>query len=377
MDFSVPSGVITSFVNIVSRVVSNKSNLPILNNLLISVKDGFFKLVGTDLEVQITASYSLTPKADGTTTVNSKAFSQYINSLTKEETVAISQEKNKLTVSTNNSRADFTTKSAQDFHLFEESEKSLLLEIDSDSLSLMIDKTLFSCSKDEVRPILTGVLFEVEAKSLVMVSLDTYRLSKISAVINNQVLEREEFVVSSLALEAIQRVIKDQFMGELIDTKKVSFYMSKSKNFIVIEYGPISICTRLLEGEYPNYKDIIPSAYETEITAEKTAILNALKRVAVFAQSAINQKLYITTNGSTASLEAFVPEIGNVKDELPVEVKGNNIKIAFQLRFLSDIINNINDENVVMRVLNNESPCIFIDNTVQSYIHLLMPLNIE
>lgn len=377
MKFRINAEILASYINLVSRVVSAKSNLPILSNVLIEVDKEKMRVTGTDLEIQISAIASLSAQEEGKTTVNAKLFSQYINSIPKEESIEVKEDKNTLVVSSTVGAATFSLKEPDDFPLFEEGEAELLFEIPKDTLAMMIEKTAFASAKDDIRPILTGINVEVEGSTVTMVALDTFRLSKISVPIQNKVLNKKQFVVSSFALENVSRIIRDAFISATAERDTVTFKLAKAGNFIVIEYGDVSIFARLIEGDYPEYKQVIPAAHQTEVHIEKNKLADSLKRVGVFAQSAQSQRVILSFDTDKLTMEAVVPEIGNVREEIPVTIEGDAMKISFNMKYLSDIVSNISDETIVFRAINKTSPGLFVQPSLDSFLHIMMPLKLE
>lgn len=377
MEFSSETEIFSSLVGLVSRIVNPKSNLPLLNNILLDVQKKKLVVTGTDLDVQISASIELEPKDLGKTSVNARLFSQYINTITKDETVEVSLNKNVLNVKSTSGSAQFTTREADDFPLFSDTELETVFEIPANVITDMIDRTIFASAKDDIRPILTGILFEVEGNTVNAVALDTFRLSKVTATVTNQILTKQQFVVSHIALDNVARIIRDPFVSTLSEKDIVTVKLSKSGNFCLIEYNGVKVYSRLLEGDYPAYKQVIPAAHQTEVIAKRELWLEALKRVSVFAQSAIGQKVILEFKEGTISMKAEVPEIGAIEQSLEANIQGEAMKIAFQNRFLLDILNILKSSDVTFKATNKSSPGVFIDSENESFLHILMPLKLE
>lgn len=377
MKFKLNAEILATYVNLVSKVVSSKANLPILSNILIEIEKNAVVFSGTDLEVQITAKTPVAPLSDGVTTVNAKLFSQYINTLPKEESVEISVDKNVLNVSSQSGAASFATKESEDFPRFEQEESEVLFDIDRNTLLTMIDKTIFAAAKEDIRPILTGVNIEADGEFVTMVALDTFRMSKLSVNVGQTFATRKQFVVNAYALDNLSRILRDAFINSTIDKDIVTFKMAKAGNIIIMQYGDISVSARVIEGEYPEYKAIIPAAYQTQVTLDKQKLLEAIKRVGVFAQSAINQRIVIKFEKEHMTLESIVPELGSVAESIPASIEGDGLTIAFQLKFLGDAISHIDDDAIVFRAINKNSAGVFIQPSLETFVHLMMPLKLD
>jgi len=377
MELVISAEVLASYVNIASKVVNAKANLPLLNNLLLEVSKKSIRVIGSDLETQITATAQVAAKETGKTSVNAKLFAQYINTLPKTESVTLTQGKGVLKVSSKVGDAEFTTRDVDDFPLFETEEMDTLFTLQGEQFASMVDKTIFACAKDDIRPILTGVDVEVDGESVMMVALDTFRLSKIVAQSSSKYVGKKQVVIPAVALDQVVRVIRDSFIATVTDQPVVTCKLAKNGNFVQLSYGDIEVFARLIEGEYPAYKAVIPVAHQAEVTVSRSTWLESLKRVGVFAQSAIGQKVVLTFDDKKMTMEALVPEIGNIREELSVTLEGEPMKIAFQIKFLLDILMLVEDETVVFRATSKVAPGVFIQPSLDTFLHILMPLKLD
>lgn len=377
MKFRINAEVLSSYINLVSKVVSSKSNLPILSNVLMDVKNETITITGTDLEVQISATAHLSVQDEGKTSVNAKLFSQYVNSIPKEESLEVREEKNSVFITSSVGEATFSVRDASDFPLFEQEDSEVLFEIQKDSLATMIEKTTFAAARDDIRPILTGINIEAEGSTVTMVALDTFRLSKISTQVQNKILDKKQIVISAFAMDNVLRILKDPFISSTSEKDIVVFKLAKNGNFVIVEYGDVSISARLIEGDYPDYKGAIPAAHQIEAKIEKSKLINSLKRVGVFAQSAQSQRVILMFENNKLVMEATVPETGKVIEEIPVTIDGESLKISFNMKFMSDIVNNIEDETIIFRAINKVSPGIFQQESLDTFIHIMMPLKLD
>ena len=379
MDFFIDSELLAGYINILGKIIKAKSNLPILGNLYIKAEKNTIKLIGTDLEVQMVATLDAKVKNPGETTVNANLFIQYVNSLKGKGELHVFQDKNTLFVEADGSSASFATRAPEDFPLFEEYAYTELFSIKSAKFTQMVDKTIFSCAKDDIRPILTGINVEVKDGILTFVSLDTFRLSLIKTDDINQSGENSQFVVPAEAMATAVKVVRDSLVASFADSDLLNVQVSKDKNFMRFSFANVVVFSRLLEGEYPNYKDIIPTDFKLDITIKRDELITALRRVGVFAQNAISQRVVLEFADSNVTLSSVVPELGSVTEtvKLETEVK-EKFKIAFQLRFLLEIINLIDDENIIMKGINKLSPVMFMQPSLKdSFLHLLMPLKLD
>ncbi len=379
MDFVIDTEFLSNYVNLIGKVVKSKSNLPILGNIYIKAEKDKVLFIGTDLEVQIVANLDAVVKKTGVTTVNANLFIQYVNSLKKEGDVRVFLNKNTLTVQSKSSKATFSTRSADDFPLFDNADYTKSFSIKASKLNLMIEKTIFSTAKDDFRPILTGINVEIDNNSLVFVSLDTFRLSLIKTKKFEATVDGYKNVIPAQAFGIVDKILKDSIVNSFAKEDIVNVYNSKDKNFIKFEYSNVVVYTRVLDGDYPNYKEIIPADFSLDVNIKKDEFLQALRRVGVFAQSAVSQRVILTFKDNVLTLESTVPELGSVNESVELlEPIDKEFKIAFQLRFLTEIVTLIDDEIVNMRGINKLSPVEFRQPSLKDeFLHLLMPLKLD
>lgn len=376
MRFRINAEIFASYINLVSKVVSSKANLPVLSNILLDVEKNKVTVIGTDLDVQISAATALSADDEGKVTINAKLFSQYINTVPKEESIEVLLDKNTLFVTSQSGSASFSTRDAEEFPLFETNDLEVLCDIPRETFITMVDKTIFACAKDDIRPILTGVNIEVDAGFVTMVALDTFRLSKISVPIKTA-SQRKQIVISSEALDHASRIMKDAFVSSTAENEDVIIKLSATGNYCVIEYGDVQVYARLIEGDFPEYKQAIPAAHQIEISLEKQKLIDSLKRVGVFAQSAISQRVIMGFEKGQLTMEANVPEVGEVKEVMPVKMDGEPLRIAFQLKFLLDILSHIEDDTVILKAINKNAAGVFYQPSMETFLHLMMPLKLD
>lgn len=392
MDLNISTPTLSKYLNIVNRVVGAKANISSLNNVLITAKDQNLTLIGTDLETQIVANTKLKKavSAKESFAVNANIFTQYISTLPQDSELKISTTATKLKVSTNNSSAEFSLSSADDFPILTPKQPTKVVTVDALTFSDMIDKTTFACAKDNSKPILTGVNIEIDTKTITMVSIDGIRLSKISRPIKKPSINTPSFVISYITLDHLNKIIATEFGSESgnkddkdAKSKKTSadttveIQKTKDNNFIIFKYDNIEVYSRLLDGQFPEYKQIIPTAHQTQAEVEKATWLNSLKRVGVFALSAISQKVLVDVSKKEITMESSLAEIGQTKDAIKAKIDGEPIKIAFQSRYLNDILNHIDSDQIIFETTNDDSPGVFKPKNDKDFIHLIMPLKLD
>ena len=380
MKVTIPNEVFAHVLSVVSRVIRTNINIPILRNVLLDFDKNHLNMVATDLETQISIKLELKSPETQKITVHSTTFTQYLNSLPKDGSLQLTLTQKKLQVAYKNSKASFTIKPATDYPLFETNKPQKLVSLPVEQLSQALEKTIIATSKDDLRPILTGVHFAIKDKNTELVALDTYRVTytKIKTKANNSA----QITVPAQSLSQLLRILNDSFLQALADTDTVDISLltnDKEGQLLVFTYGPITLTTRLLEGEYPNYKDILQTETDKQFKIPYKELQEALKRVGVFAQNSMGQKVVFDFNDNKLVLSAQALEMGETNETINIESLTSNkeLKIGFQLRFLQDMLTVFDSqENLIIGSNNSTSPAVIMTEDKKDLYHIIMPLKL-
>lgn len=355
-------------LSLVSRVVSTKNQLPVLGNVLISAeKEGLF-LSTTNLETAIITRVNASIETEGKTTVPFKQLYE-TTSLIREEKVELSLEENNFKIKGTKTKSTLSTTPTAEFPPINKSSKTPTLIIDKKSFSEAVGQVVIATSQDESRPLLGGVRFEKTEKGIEIAATDGYRLSvKELTAEKNDMKKNLIFPVKTLievvriASEAEEKVIK-----VVIDEEK------NQANFIFEE---AEIISRLLEGEFPNFKKIIPNSYTTKVIFDKEELLNSVKLASVFARESSNI-VKIKTDDKKAQLSANAPQVGENSASLEIEKEGEEIEVAFNYRFLSEYLNIVQGERVVFETNGALNPGVFKIEKEDRFLHIIMPVRVQ
>jgi len=351
-------------ISIVQRAISSRTTLPILEGIFIEASGGILKLVGNNLELGIECLLDADIEEEGAVVVPSRIFGDIIRKL-PESTVEIEVMDNYLVkIKAANSLFKIQGIQADEYPALENIEESNPIEVEQGLLKKMIQKTIFAVATDETRPILTGALFEIEEKQVYMVCLDGYRLA-----VRNGSTSKEgslKVVIPGKTLNEISRIMDD-------DDKKISITINDSH--VLFDMGYTRVVSRLLSGEFINYRQIIPGEYKTRIKLDTRLFTDCIERASLLAREEKNNliklniqedKLIITSNS----------QIGQAYEELPIVMEGKELTIAFNARYLLDILNAIDDQEISIDFTTSTSPCVFRPLEGNNYTYLLLPVRI-
>jgi len=373
MQFSCNQDTFSKYLNIVSRVVNSKPGLPILNNVLFETSKGKLHLKATDLEIGINTWIGADVKTEGKLTVPAKQLSEFINSIPSEK-VDVTLDKQTLHVSTVNNSAEFNTIPADDFpNVVTVEGQKPTLKLDRESVIDAVKRVAFSAAGDDVKPVLTGVRVEIEGERVSLVTADGLRLSK-------QNLKTKEVSSNSVNLQIPVKAFEELafVLGELDDDEKkqVEVYIIEDRNQVVFRYSDIDIVSRLIDGQYPEYKQIIPTGFTTRAVVSREDFTNSLKVTNIIARSVLGNKIILDINPTENSItmSATQSDVGSNRSVFTGKIEGAAIKIAFSARFLSDMLNNIGGNTLIFECSEPVKPGVFKVEDDEDYVHLIMPM---
>jgi DNA polymerase-3 subunit beta len=368
---------------IVGRAVSPRSVLPVLHNVLIATEHSQLKLAATDLSTTITCWIGAKVEEEGATTIPARLLTEFVNSLSPEqielELVARTQ-----TVHLKCARTEAHIKviDAQEFPIIPSMEGDHKISVDTSTLRRMIDLVTFAAATDESRPILTGTLVEFGDSTLTMAAADGFRLSVRSAVLSQAVGEPMKVIVPARTLAEVARVATDE-------ERPVEIIVTPKRNQILFRIsskdlgGPIELISQLIEGNFPDYKRIIPSGRNTRTVVNTQDFLRAAKIALLFARDATaanTVRLQIAPGEETTPgrlVLATIAEVGDNVDQLDASVEGDPVEIAFNARYLIDLLSVLNSPQVVLETSSPSSPGVFRPVGDEEFIHVIMPMYIR
>ena len=348
-------------INITQKAVPSKTTLPILEGILIEAKNGKLKLIGTDLEVGIETTINVDVIVPGRIVISSRMIGEIVRKLPDSDIELELKENNIVYIKCENSHFKVNGMTPDEFPDLPEVKKENGVVITQKKFKEMIKQTIFSVSTDEIRPILTGVLFEVVGDKISMVALDGFRM----AVKNSSVINDNNFkaVIPGKSLAEIGKILEDT-------EEPVNIYFSK--NQIIVQIQDTIIISRLLEGEFINYKQIIPNDYKIKVTVPISKLIESCERAALFARDSSNNMIKFEINDDIMSIKSN-SQNGDVQEELKVSKQGEDIEIAFNAKYFMDVLKVIESEEITIEFTTNISPSILRPLDDEGYLYLILP----
>lgn len=369
-------------LDIVSHVAAKNTTLPILNNVLIKADNGVIDLITTNLELGIKCQVRGKVDVDGSFTVQSKLLSDFVN-LISTETVDVVLEKDSLEIKSSNNQTSIKGTPADEFPLLPEIEKKDPFICQGSDFSAAIGQVIFAVASSETRPEISGVYMKFENGSVVMAATDSYRLAEKSIRCGGK--ESKEVIVPSRALAEIQRIINNVNSTLGIganDQERGNLEIYFQDNQIMMSYHNIELVSRLIEGTYPDYRQIIPKNTKTISVIDVADFVKANKTASLFSRMGIfDVNLKFNSEGLTASASNAM--LGESQVQISAKTSGDDNSIILNHRFLNDGLNNLGSTAVQFSMNDSSTPCILRpvesldgDKAVvkSDYLYIVMPI---
>ncbi|MGH7197279.1 MAG: DNA polymerase III subunit beta [Candidatus Omnitrophota bacterium] len=368
MKISVSKDNLLKGIQVVQNAVSNKSTLPILSHILLEAKKQEIQLTATDLEIGVSVKVEGDVGEEGAITVPAKKFSEIIKELSTQNAISISVKKSQsITIEAGKSYFRLMGLLKDDFPQlpeFPSSGKGVdLVKIPQKTLKNMIQLTAFAMSHDETRYVLNGLLFSFKDKNLKLVATDGRRLALIERDISEMGNIKRDVIVPMKTIQELNRNLTEE--GDVVFNFK--------ENQLQIHLGQITIFSRLIEGEYPNYEQVIPKKTKEELSINTQEFLQATRRASILTNQD-SQSIKINIIKDRMIITKNTPELGEAREEMEVEYKGGELAIGFNPVFLIDVLKNLEDTNVRFGFIDPEKPAVF--RSGEDYTYIVLPMQV-
>lgn len=365
MKFTCSQNKFLEVIQTVQKAVPARSSTPILEGILFETEKGMLKLTGTNLEFGIESYMEANIIQEGSVVLPSRLLSEVVRKLPDAEIEITVSDNYAAMLNCLNSTVTLQGIAPDEFPSLPEVDEKDTIEISKMLLSNMIRETIFAVALDEARPILTGALLEVEGNTVTMVCLDGYRLALRRGMIDTPKQSLNVIIPGKTLTE----------VGKILDDEDEKISITVSDRHVLFDLGYTRIISRVLEGEFINYKQIIPEDYKTRVKADTKILSSSIDRASLIAREGRNnliklslqdQKMIITSNS----------ESGQVYEEIPILQEGKDLDIAFNARYFMDMLKVIEDQEICMDFTTSVSPCVVRPIKGSNYTYLLLPVRV-
>lgn len=362
-------------LSIVSRAIQSRPSLPILANVMLTTDDARLRLSATNLELGISAWIGAKVETGGSITVPARTLQDLISTLPPER-VDLDLDVRTLTLhlSCAGKSANIKGMDAAEFPAMPDFNPEQAIVLKARTFKEMVDQVVFSAAKEDNRPILTGVLMRFEGDVLTLAAADGYRLSVRTTELEFNAGEREPLIVPARTLQELSRVISDE-------DDELQIALPKGRGQAMFSLSNVVMVSQLIEGKFPDYEAIIPRRYETSILAYTDDLLAACRSSEVFAKDSANTaRILIEPSGMPTVPGRVVvagqsQEKGDAEAPLDASIEGQAIEVAFNIRYLIDVLSVIREEQVVLETSGPTSPGVVRPAGRDDFIHVIMPMS--
>ena len=354
-------------LGIVGHMVAGRTTLPVLNNILLKVEKGRLNLAATDLEIGISTWIGAKVDKEGAVTVPARLFTEYVTTNT-DKTINLELKETTLRLSSDHFKANIKGIEASEFPLIPEVKEGPKIEIQQADFKDGILKTVFACALDETRPVLSGVYLKIMQNKLKMVATDSYRLAEKTTNLASRVDKQIDFIVPGRTLAEV---------GRLIDGSLEQVEIMVGENQVQFKLGPTILISRLIEGSFPDYEQIIPKNTITKSVVKNKELQNAIKMASFFARDSANNIKLRLKKPKNLNIIAVSAQLGDNTSELQAEISGEDLEIAFNAKFILDCLNILTSEEVTLELAGSLSPGMLRSKDDKNYLYIIMPLKLE
>lgn len=370
MKFSSLQENLKSGLFVVGHVAGKNSNLPILNNVMIEARGGKIKLTSTNLEIGVTSVIRGKIEGEGAFTVDAKIIAEYVGLLPNQR-VDLEQRDGGLSVVCDNYKTKMNGQAAEDFPLVPVVERDNFYKINAEEFRVALTQVIFAVAPNETRLELSGVLFSFVDGRLVLAATDSYRLAERKLKTENGQAGQGAAKRAIVPAKTVQEVIR--ILSGAREAEEVEVYLSENQVLFVI--GSTEIVSRLIEGQYPDYRQIIPEKAKTAAAVDSTSLSRAVKASALFSKSGVNDiNLDFPKSKNTLVISSASGQTGENVAEIEAKVSGEDNGVVINYRYLLDGLNNIGEEIVKLEVVDGNTPCVLKPEKGEDYLYIIMPI---
>lgn len=365
MKFTVSQSALARALSVVSKGIATQSTLPVLTGILINARAGSIEFQTTNLNVSVRHTIAANVEEEGSTVVSGKILNNVVKAL-PDSAVSFDGGLGGIAVSCENTNYRLNTLDPSDFPEFPSLEPERAVVLPSELLSRMVDKVYKVTSKDTSRPILAGVLLTVENNIIRLVATDSYRLAVCDS--NTETSETEQGFEVIVPGATFHEVLSLPSM-----TERLTIGMASSQ--IVFTFGTTAYVSRRIEGNFPNFRQLLPASCAVTVTLDASRLAQALKRVSVIAASNPSVRFDVDEDGKLLRLSASSPDQGESTEFIDVEVEGGSMAIALNYHYVSDCMSSVSqDKDVSLELVGPMQPAVFKSYDSINYLYLLMPV---
>lgn len=358
-------------LNIIEKIAGKNLSLPILDNVLINTEDSFLSLSSTDLETAIKLWMLVKVVKPGRVAVPAKFLSSFV-SLLPNEKIILEEKKQGLSVECKNFKNQIQGFNPEEFPIIPELKNSEYLEVDNRKLCQGLAQIADVASPSQSRPEISGIYFTFSKNILKIVATDSFRLAEKTITLESPIKQPLSFILPQKPAKELINILSEK-------EGKIKIYPSPSQVMFQFpmkdtDHPQVEIISRLIEGEYPNYEEIIPNKFKTHVVIKRDEFLNQVKAASLFSGKINEIKTNVNIGSKEVIISAQSPDIGESQSNTPAKTEGEDISASFNHKFLIDGLINIKSSEVAFDLSKEDGPCVLRPIGDASYIYVVMPI---
>ena len=363
-------------LSIAGRAVAIRSTLPITQNILLAAEQSRLKLAATNLEIAITCWIGAKVEQEGTITIPARLLIDFVNSLPNDLIeITLPPKSHTMELKSGRFQAQINGIDAEDFPPIPQITDGMSTNIEATALREAITQVAFAAATEESRPVLTGINTEFDGTALNLAAADGFRLAVHKMNLPSPVSEKTTIIIPARTLNELNRLLAEQ-------EEPVEIVINQQKTQMLFRLKEAEIVSQLIQGSFPNYSQVIPQSYATRAVVDISEFLRVTKMSSIFARDASGIVRLVITPGAeltpgkiTASAQA--EEIGSNVSEIDALVDGEEAKIAFNVKYVSDVLSILRQSQVALEVTSPSSPGVIRPMGVDNYVHVIMPMFVQ
>ena len=351
-------------ISIVTKAITGKTTMPVLEGIYIEANKEGLTLIGSDMDVSIETKVEADVIKEGSIVIDSKIFSEIIRKLPNSDVKIEISENDLIQITCEKSVFNLVFMNPSDYPSLPSINEDLSVEVPQNLLKNMIKGTSFAIAQDEARPILQGILFEVKNRELNLVALDGYRLAVRSELLD--VDDNIEVVIPGKTLNEVSKILEDND-----DIVKITF----TNNHILFNVNNTKIISRLLDGKFVNYVSLLPQEYKLLVNVKKQDLQQGIERASLMAKDGNSNLIRLDVQEDTLVITSN-SQLGKVREEVNINLQGDGVQIAFNSRYLLDVLKNMEEEDVMVEMTSSVSPCVIRGKNSNNAKYLVLPVRL-
>ncbi|MBO5773398.1 MAG: DNA polymerase III subunit beta [Clostridia bacterium] len=348
----------------VSKAIAAKPNIPILEGIKLSVEGDVVTISATDLELFIETKIKASVKIEGECVVNGKFLNEFVKKLTYLDEIELEKLGNSLSIKYGDNETEIQCLEEDTYPEIRKVSDEVFFKVKEGDLKEAIDAISYCVAQDDNRPILKGILLDLAGETLTTVALDGYRLGYAKCEVVDSSKGEYKIIIPGKTLAEISKILEE---GDKI------IKVTMQKNIVLFDLGNTIITTRLIDGDYIDYKKLIPTTFTTHITIEKDALMSGLDRASLVAKKHKHNYLKLSISGNVMEINSN-SDISKIRETVNCALEGKDLDIAFNSRFLADALNKIKEDFIDFKFSGATSPTIIVPKEGDKFLYMVLPI---